>query len=129
MKVALILYGIFAIAVLLLTTAPRVRVKYIPISRVTLDSFMRRCDNFLVIEPCEANKPVIPAALWVPADQLSGLLRWVPPGSTLVLSDLQDGMSYRDCLADDLFRFASLTQRLRVFASVRNLHGQLAFGF
>ena len=38
---------------------------------------------------------MIPGALLVLADQLSGLLRWVPPGSTLVLSDLQEAMPYR----------------------------------
>ena len=95
MEVTLILYSIFAIAVLVSITASRVKVKYITISTVTLESLIRRCDNLLVIELLEANNGVIPGALLVPADQLSGLLRWVPPGSTLVLSDLQEAMPYR----------------------------------
>jgi len=94
-EVTLILYSIFAIAVLVSITASRVKVKYITISTVTLESLIRRCDNLLVIELLEANNGVIPGALLVPADQLSGLLRWVPPGSTLVLSDLQEAMPYR----------------------------------
>jgi hypothetical protein len=81
-EVALILYGIFAIAVLVSITALRVRVKYITISTATLDSLMCRCENLLVIALREANNRIVPGALLVPADQLSGLLRWVPPGST-----------------------------------------------
>ena len=94
-EVALILYGIFTIAVVGTITASRIKVKYITIATATLDSLMCRCENLLVIALREANNRIVPGALLVPADQLSGLLRWVPSGSTLVLSDLQEAMPYR----------------------------------
>jgi len=101
-EVALILYGIFTIAVVGTITASRIKVKYITIATATLDSLMCRCENLLVIALREANNRIVPGALLVPADQLSGLLRWVPSGSTLVLFDLQEAMpiearSKRDC--------------------------------
>jgi hypothetical protein len=75
-EVALILYGIFAIAVLVSITASRVRVKYSAISTATLDSLMFRCENALVIALREANNRIVPGALLVPADQLSGASAW-----------------------------------------------------
>ena len=102
MEVALILYGIFTIAVVGTITASRIKVKYITIATATLDSLMCRCENLLVIALREANNRIVPGALLVPADQLSGLLRWVAPGSTwsYLTSKRQcpiEARSKRDC--------------------------------
>jgi hypothetical protein len=87
MEVAFILYGVFAGAVVVWCTLHRVRphVNYVAISRVALAELMPSHDGLVVVELRRSETTGIPGALSVPFNQLQGLLRWMPPRTTLVL--------------------------------------------
>jgi hypothetical protein len=87
MGVVLILYSIFASAVLVYCSTSRIKpsINYVTISRAILDDLRRWCGDLLVVALRERGKHVISGALSVPADQLPGLLRRIPPRTTLVL--------------------------------------------
>jgi hypothetical protein len=81
MEVALILYSVFAGAVVIWCRVQRGRpsVNYVAISRAVLVDLMRCRDDLVVVELRRSEKGVIPGALNLPIDQLQGLLRWMPP--------------------------------------------------
>ena len=87
MGVALIVYGVFATLVVVFCTVSRVgpRVQYIGISMATLKDLGRTQENLVVVNVGISEYPVVSEALRVPAQELKGFLRWVPPHSTLVL--------------------------------------------
>ena len=87
MEVVLILYGVFMGAVVILCTVQRGRpaVNYVAISRAVLDDLMGRRNDLVVVELRGNYQGLIPGALFVPIDQLQGVLRWMPPRTTLVL--------------------------------------------
>lgn len=87
MEVALILYGVFAGAVVVWCTIHRGRphVNFVAISREMLADLMRSHDDLVVVELRKSEITGIPGALSVPFDQLQGFLRWMPSRTTLVL--------------------------------------------
>jgi hypothetical protein len=85
-EIALILYGVFAAVIVVACSLPqRLSVNYVWISRLVLDDFIRNCENLVVLELANVSPRVIPGALSVTADQMKGLLRWMPSRTTLVL--------------------------------------------
>jgi hypothetical protein len=104
MLVVLILYAILASAVLVRcsTSETRASLHYVAISRSILGHLIRCCHNLVVIELRRTTERVISGALNVPTDQLEGILRWIPPRTTLVLCGTSEVALCRDAIEMNL---------------------------
>ena len=106
MGVALIVYGVFATLVVVFCTIPRVgpRVEYIGISMATLKDLGRTREDLVVVNVGVSGYPMVSEALRVPAEELTGFLRWVPRRTTLVLCGWNEAGICRDEIEMSLLR-------------------------
>ena len=106
MQVVLTVYVIFAIAVVIWCSIPRPRpsVNYVTISRTMLSCLRQRNDDLVVVEARSGRRSVSQAMLSVPADQLTLLLGWIPPRTTLVLCGASEVLRRRGEIALALLR-------------------------
>jgi hypothetical protein len=63
----------------------RGRFRYVVISPLLLQDWKKQRASLVIIELRNAGKDMASEALVVPPQQLDGLLRWIPPQTTLVL--------------------------------------------
>lgn len=87
MEVALIVYVIFASAMVVWCSIPRTRptMNYVTISGTILNCLRNWNDGLVVVDLRKRGKNAIQGALSVSVDQLPLPLRWIPPRTTLVL--------------------------------------------
>lgn len=77
---------------------------YVAISRSILGQMIRCRHNLVVIELRRTTERVISGALNVSTDQLGGILRWIPPRTTLVLCGTSEVALCRDAIEMNLLR-------------------------
>jgi hypothetical protein len=89
METALILIGVYVLAMLVWSATQIGSLRYEALSFETLNRWMSSCDNLMVIhlqtKPApRADNETIPSILDVSTVELPNLLRWMPPHTTLV---------------------------------------------
>lgn len=103
MELLLILYSIFASSVLIWCTllepqqveAKQV-VRYVEISSRLFNDWRQARSDLVVIDLRDRARNIIGGALNVLPGQLDGLLRWIPPKTTLVFCGIREAEHCRD---------------------------------
>lgn len=89
MEAALIIYAVYVLAMLFWCASRLMSLRYVSISADTLNQWSASRENLIVIHlrakstRCRKSE-TIPGVLEVSACELAGLLRWIPPQSSLV---------------------------------------------
>lgn len=111
MGLLLILYCIFAISVLIWCTLlepepvrPNQAVHYVVISPALLNDWRRTRSDVVAIDLSNQARNIIAEALKIRPNQLSGLLRWIPPKTTLVFCGMREGELCCDQIEPTLVR-------------------------
>jgi hypothetical protein len=89
MEAALIIYAIYVLATLIWCASRIMSLRYVPISADTLSQWSTKRENLIVIHlraksTRRFNRETLPGVLEVSPVELPGLLRWIPPQSSLV---------------------------------------------
>lgn len=97
MEFLLILYSIFASSILIWCTlqeptqvAPKPPVRYLVISSLLFNNWRRTRPDLVVIDLRDQARDSIAGALNVTPNQLEGLLRWIPPKTTLAFCGIRE---------------------------------------
>ena len=90
MGTGLIIFGIYALVVLIWCLSRAANPHYVLISTDQLNNWRVNCKNLIVIDlgcgsTSEPGQEVVPGALSTSCTQLPGLLQWIPPLTTLVI--------------------------------------------
>jgi hypothetical protein len=116
MEAALIVVGVYVMAMLIWSATQMGSLRYQAISFETLNQWTASCENLMVIylqaKPApRADNAAIPSMLVVSTIELPNLLRWMPPQTTLVF-----------CCPGEFRRFDAKVEELLFLAEINPVY-------
>jgi hypothetical protein len=109
MEAALIIYAIYVLATLVWCASRIMSLRYVPISADTLNQWSASRENLIVIRlhsksMRRVDRETVPGMLDVSPLELPGLLRWIPPQSSLVFCGQPQIVRFDANIEELLFR-------------------------